>query len=161
MTISASGSHKLESRCNLQTAPLTLLGPACVCSVSCCTVDLITFVLRPEQLCGVTLNMAVTSVLHTQAGLQCVLCWGGASFSLMLTAAWGDEKHQTASTQHFGLHYTDCCGGWTLMWLLSECSLLGQNQELAGFSVAATLCMQEQCSVLEQCISRGTSLSSG
>lgn len=80
MTISASGSHKLESRCNLQTAPLTLLGPACVCSLSLCTVDLITFVSRPEQLCGVTLNMAVTSVLHIQAGLQRVLCWGGFLF---------------------------------------------------------------------------------
>lgn len=137
MTISASGSYKLESRCNLQTAPLTLLGPACVCSLSLCTVDLITFVSRPEQLCGVTLN--------TGRATACPVLGGGASFSLMLTAAWGDEKHQTASTQHFGLHYTDCCGGWTLMWLLSECSLLGQNQELAGFSAAATLCMHEQC----------------
>lgn len=102
MTISASGSHKLESRCNLQTAPLTLLGPACVCSLSLCTVDLITFVSRPDQLCGVTLNMAVTSVLYTQAGLQRVLCWGGGFLFLFLFlnayCSMRCRKHQTAST---------------------------------------------------------------
>lgn len=186
MTISASGSHKLESRCNLQTALLTLLGLACVCSVSFCTVDLITFLSRPEQLCGVTLSMAVTSVLHTQARLQRVLCWlcagqhkrwlpwtslfksdgdkGGLFLNAYCSLRWGEAPD--CFHTDFGLHYTDCCcGGWTLMWLLSECSLLGQNQELAGFSAAATaatLCMHaEHCSVLERRISRGTSLSSG